>query len=103
MATAHVKFKGPCLRPDGRLWPPGSVVSLDEDMAKQAVKLGKGMMHPGPEFEAPAPDHPHGTRADGTPIIVRRIPGYDDPERADLGNRLAQAERAVAKPQAATR
>lgn len=73
----HFLVPGTDERP-ARLVNPGSVVALEDDMAKDFVKRGKGTFHAGPVFDAPPP------------------PEDEKPERADLGNKLARAERAVA-------
>jgi hypothetical protein len=83
----HVKTHGHFLKGGHRLIGPGSVVSLDEDIAKEFVKRGLGTLHPGPELDT----LPSDSRIPGVPTT--------DPEHADLGNKLARAEQATAPPQ----
>lgn len=96
--SRHVKTKDPFILPgrppiysaDGttviepevahEVLNPGSVVMLDDDVARDFVKRGKGVFHPGPASKAPPP--------------VREE--REGPERpGDLGNKLARSERAV--------
>lgn len=58
---------------------PGSVVRIDSrELAEDMERRGLGVIHPGPEFEAP----------DG-PIV----------ERQDMSHKLRQAERAISPAQ----
>lgn len=98
----HVKVKGPFLYEGRELIEPGSVVQLDEVLARDMVKRGMGELHPGPAMRAPSSGHTHGTKSDGTPMQRRPWP-VEDPERQTLDSKLAMAERAVAKPQAGAR
>jgi hypothetical protein len=62
---------------------PGSVVLMDDDLARVFVARGNGEFHPGPAR------------------LVRPAPG--DVERPGLDTRPGRAERAVAPPQAQAR
>jgi hypothetical protein len=62
----------------------GSVVEVKEDMYDLMVSHGLAEPHPGPYYEAPAPEEP----ADPPKI-----------ERADLGEKLARAEHTLAPRQ----
>jgi hypothetical protein len=63
---------------------PGSVVAVEEEMHDMMVHRGLGESHPGPAWEAPAPDEPA-----GPPAI----------ERADLAEKIGRAEQGVAPRQ----
>ena len=89
----NVKVKGYYLLDGKRLLNPGSVITLEEDMANEFCKRGLGVPTNAACFEAPPPE------ADG-------IPGESAPlpvERQDLSSKLASAERAVSPPQAKAR
>ena len=88
----HIKVRGPYFVA-GETIPPGSVVSVDEDTAKQLIKRGMGTLHTGPASRAEPPDHAYGTKADGTPM-KRHSFDHPEPERADLGNKLARGRAA---------
>ena len=75
---------------------PGSVVAMEEDMAKEFVKRGLGIFHPGPEFNAPHQVNGQKLDLDG-PTESLAIPAAV--ERQDLGKKLARAERATAPVQ----
>ena len=132
MAQVYVKTRGPFLYQNHRHLNPGSIVPMDEDMAKQFVERGMGEYSEGPMREADPPSWPGGAcKADGTPMpTVTNVPLTgrvikalalaeamdaaaavieDEEDHAaavrpverpgDLGSRLAQAEKAVARPQ----
>lgn len=82
MTRLHVKTTGYHLIEGRELANPGSVISLDEDTAKEFVRRGLGTMHAGPEFLAPPPREE-----------------TEGPVRHDLGSKLANAERATSPVQ----
>jgi hypothetical protein len=68
----------------------GSVVAVEDPMAADMVKYGKGTLHPGPTldlFDPPAAGFEASPEAALPPAPV--------PERLDLGSKLDKAERAT--------
>ena len=113
-----VQTKGAYLLPSGETINPGSIIQLDEETARQFVDRGLGTFSDGPVSGPPATPaatatRPTGPRSStGRSVTSRATATAEDqpdvqggrPPRgrvagADLGERLARAEHAVARPQ----